>query len=130
MVLHINYYFDPFKNEVAQIIQKHTLPTDKIVVWGEVWGEPFVRAQRRGLTGGFNLEDSAWINDPAKLSRLKALGFTKLILINPSPFIVALTSVTGKNGEKMVNLTEHLPAIARHWPTVFSSPSVLIVEIP
>ncbi len=74
--------------------------------------------------------DDPKINDPEKLKRLKQLGYDKMVLINPSPFSVALTSVTGKHGEKIMDLHECLPTAARQWPVVFDSTQVLIVQIP
>jgi hypothetical protein len=130
MIIHINMYFDPYQEEVAQLIAQHTDPEDKVVVWGMNWGDPFLRADRQGLTGGLSLSDSGWINDSEKLKRLKQLGYKKIVLINPSPFIVALTSVTDKHGEKISDLHQYLPSVAKGWPVVFDSSQVLIVQIP
>lgn len=130
MIVHINMYFDPYRTEIAKVIEKHTGPEDKIVVWGMIWGEPFLRMDRQGFTGGLNLDYSDWINDPKKLARLKQLGYTKIVLANPSPFIVALTSVNGKHGDKTVDLHQHLPAVATNWSVVYDSPQVLILQIP
>ncbi len=135
MIMHINMYFDPYPEEVAQLIQQHTDPEDKIMVWGMLWGDPFLRADRQGVTASLSLIGSDWIddpkiNDPEKLKRLKQLGYDKMVLINPSPFSVALTSVTGKHGEKIMDLHECLPTAARQWPVVFDSTQVLIVQIP
>jgi hypothetical protein len=130
MIIHINMQFDPYQEEVAQLIKQHTSPAEKIVVWGMIWGDPFLRADRQGFTGSLSIADSGWINDPEKLKRVKQLGYKKIILINPSPFIVALTSVTGTHREKLADLHQCLPSVAKSWPVVFDSSQVLIVQIP
>lgn len=134
MIIHINMYFDPYTEEIGQLIKQHTVPEDKIIVWGMIWGDPFLRSDRQGVTGSITrslpLTDTSLIDDPARLQRLKQLGYRKIILINPSPFIVALTSVTGKRGEAILDLHQYLPAVARSWPVVFDSSQMIIVQIP
>ena len=61
---------------------------------------------------------------------MQKLGYTKLILINPSPFVVALTTAVGQHGEKLEDLHQYLPAVAKAWPVVLDSPQMLIVQIP
>jgi 4-amino-4-deoxy-L-arabinose transferase-like glycosyltransferase len=133
-LVHANALLDPYLTEVGQWIKEHTAPDEKIVVWGMVWGDPFLQADRQGFTGGLNMDDNGWINDPQKLKRLKQLGYTKIVLINPSPFTVALTSVTvhahKASIQTLVNLHEHLPTVAKNWPVVFDSPQILISQIP
>ncbi len=127
MVIHINMLFDPYQYEIARIIKQHTKADEKILVWGMLWGDPFVKADREGLTVlGYN----GLIDDPKKLSRLRQLGYKKMVLLNPSPFIVALTTVTDKHGEKIEDLHQHLPAIAKNWPVLLDNPQILIVQIP
>jgi hypothetical protein len=130
MIIHINMYFDPYMEEVGKTIKQHTAPEDKIIVWGMVWGDPFLRADRQGVTGSLVQTNTGWLNDPEKLQRLKQLGYKEIVMINPSPFIVALTSVNGKHGETIVDLHECLPSVAKNWPVIFDSSAVLIVRIP
>jgi hypothetical protein len=130
MAIHFNINFDSYQEETGQIIKKYAPPDEKIVVWGMNWGDPFLRADRQGLTGGLALDYSDWINDPKNIKRLKQLGYTKLVFLNPSPFITALTSVTGKHGEEIVDLHQHLPSVAKNWPVVFDSRQILIIQIP
>ena len=129
-VLHFTSYFDTYEDDVAKLLKQHTAPGDKLIVWGQVWGEPFMRAERQGLTGGFTFRDTAWLNDARALARLKELGYTRLVLVNVSPLTVALTAVTGSHLSQTFDLPEFLPAAAKNWPVVFHSTSVLIVEIP
>ncbi len=129
MIVHVSIFFDSYPAEIAQLIREHTAPEEKIVVWGPAWGEPFLKADRQGFTGGLSLDANDWMNDPLKRKRLKELGYTKIVLINPSPFVVALSAVTGKHGDKLVNLHDHLPAVAKNWPVVFDSPQLLIAQI-
>jgi hypothetical protein len=130
MAVHFNMFFDPYQQQVGRIIQHYIPREDKIVVWGMNWGDPFLRADRQGLTGGLSLDDNDWFNDPQKLKRLKQLGYKEIVLLNPSPFIVALTSVVAKHGEATVDLHRHLPTVAKQWPVIFDSPQILIVQIP
>jgi hypothetical protein len=130
MAIHFNINFDNYQETIGRTIEQHTASTDKIIVWGLNWGDPFLRSNRDGLTGGLALDESGWLNNPDNLQRLRQLGYDRIALVNPSPFIVALTSVTGKHGEKLVDLHEHLPAVARNWPVVFDSTQLLILKIP
>ncbi len=120
--LHISMFFDSYKDNVAKILKQHTLPGDKLVVWGMVWSDPFMRAEREGFTGGLRIESTAWLEDSKKLERLKELGYTKLVLLNPSPFVVALTTETGTHASVTADLVQHVPAVAKNWPVVFNSP--------
>jgi hypothetical protein len=135
-LVHANALLDPYLVEVGQLIKEHTAPEEKIVVWGMEWGDPFLQAERAGFTGGLGLDSNEWINDPQKLKRLKQLGYTKIVLFNPSPFKAALQSVTIHSHStlgavnELVNLHEHLPSVAKNWPVVFDSPQMLMVQIP
>jgi hypothetical protein len=128
--IHFSQFFDPWNDESARIIKEHTAPTDKIVVWGAVWCKPFARCERDGLTGGFSTKNIGWLNDSKKLARLKELGYTRLVLMNPSPYMVALTTATGSQREQAMNLVDELPDAAKNWPVLFSSPQILILQIP
>jgi hypothetical protein len=135
--VHFNTTFDPYYEQIGHLIDEHTNPKDKIVVWGMNWGDPFLFTDRQGFTGGLGLDSSDWINDPQKLKRLKELGYNKIALINLSPLTVALVSVTAhtqndthSGDRKMQNLHEHPPSVAKHWPVVFDSPQILILQIP
>ena len=130
MAIHFNIHFDNYQQKTGELIKAHTAPTDKLLVWGMVWGDPFLRAERQGLTGGIGLNHFDWFNHPAAVHRLQELGFTKIVLINPSPFVVALTSVIGQHGDTIEDLHQDLPAIARQWPVIFETPQLLIVQIP
>lgn len=122
--------FDSYNQEIGELIQQHTLPDDKIVVWGDIWGRPFLRANRDGVTGGMRFDDNAWFNDPKNLKRLKELGYKEIVLMNPSPFEVALTSVNGGDPQKPTDLHQVVPSVATNWPVVFDSPQLLILRIP
>ena len=127
---HLNLCFDRYFAEVGQTIREHTAPGERIVVWGASWGEPFLHAERDGLTGGFGFNGTAMLEDPRKLARLKELGYTKVVLMNPPPLVVAMTEVSGTHSERMVDLPKQLPAGAQNWAVVYKSPAVLIVDIP
>ncbi len=130
VTVHINMLFDPYQAEIGELIKQHTSPDEKIVVWGTNWGDPFLRADRQGLTGALSLDGTGWFNDARNLKRLKQLGYKKIVLVNPPYFVVALTYVNGKHGEKIVDLHQALPAVAKNWPVVFDTSEMLIVQIP
>ena len=121
---------DSYPQDIAEVIEQHTSPDEKLVVWGQSWGMPFLRAHREGVSGGYNLSDNAWFNDPAKIERLKQLGFKKVVLINPSPFMSAVSKAHGGQLEEPKDLHQVLPAIAKNWPVTFDTPQLLIVQIP
>ncbi len=123
--------FDTYQQDIGQEIHDHTSPNDKLVVWGEIWGKPFLRADREGLTAGSSLTDNAWFNDPKNLNRLRELGYTKIVLMNPSPFMVAWLSVNlGGTAVSRADLHQDLPEVAKKWPVAYDSPQLLIVQIP
>jgi hypothetical protein len=133
MNVHINMYFDTYYQDIGRQIKNATHPTDKLVVWatgGTVWSTPFLRSDREGVMGGLDLDSTVWFDQPGNLTQLKELGYNKIVMINPSPFVVALTSVTGKHGEAIVNLHDRLPSVAKNWPVVYNNAQLLIVEIP
>ena len=134
---HFKAAFDPYYQEIGRLIDAHTSPNDRFIIWGTNWGQPFLFTHRQGFTGGLNLDANGWINDPQKLKRIKQLGYTKIVLINPSPLTMALASLSthvhndADSGDfGMQNLPEHLPSVAKDWPVVFDSPQILIVQIP
>ncbi len=122
--------WDTYDQDVGEAIEQHTSPDEKIVVWGQSWGYPFYRAHREGLSGGYGLSDNAWFNDPANVERLKQLGYKKVVLINPSPFMESVLKAQGGTVEEQKDLHKMLPTIAKDWPVTFESPQVLIVQIP
>jgi hypothetical protein len=124
--MHVRLYLDTFFAEQGETIKRHSAPTDKLVVLGFDWGTPFLQADRDGLMS----PDLNVINDPAKLERLKQLGFTRLVLMNRSPLVVATTMATGNYFERRYVLTEKIPPVARNWLVLFSSEDLIIFEIP
>jgi hypothetical protein len=131
---------DPFPKQMAALIEQHTAPGDKLLVyhqdpnWG---GEVLFRARRQGLV--FSIEE-AFPGGPAPkglrdvlgnsqdLARLKALGFNKLLLIGESPVRFAIeASNPGKRRERRPY--PDLP-VAANWPEVFRSADLLIKTIP
>jgi len=122
---------DSYNQEIADLIEQHTSPDEKIIVWGQIWGSPFLRAHRDGLTGGAGFTTAGWLDDdPQKLERLKQLGFRKIVVIKPSPFTVAVTEASGGEIETPDDLHKVLPPKARNWPVAFETPQLLIVQIP
>ncbi|HMJ89746.1 MAG TPA: glycosyltransferase family 39 protein, partial [Candidatus Acidoferrum sp.] len=63
---HFNLLIDPHPVRCAKLIEEHTLPEDKLVVWGGAWSVPLVRAYRNGVI----IVTFAVVNDASKLARL------------------------------------------------------------
>jgi hypothetical protein len=123
---HVQLYLDTFPADVARVIKAHSSPSDKIVFWGGGWGFPLLRSEREGLT----IANWDPLTDPAKLNRLKQLGYNKLVLINIPPLAIAVNNAAGTGGFVTRNLPEELPPVAENWLVLFQSDTILIVEIP
>jgi Dolichyl-phosphate-mannose-protein mannosyltransferase len=124
--LHLRLLTDNYVARQAAILQQHTAPTDKLIVWGQEWGSPFMHAERSGVS----MLNIGWLDEPAKLARLKELGYSHFVLINRSPIEVATATVTGGANVRMAELPKILPEVAKSWPVVLDTPAMLILRIP
>jgi len=69
--------------------------------------------------------------NPQDLNRLRALGYSKLVMLSESPLLADLqqTNPGGQNIQR-ISYKKSLTPIAEHWPTVFETEDILIKEIP
>lgn len=124
--IHVNLYLDPHPQRCAELIRQNTAPTDKLVVWGGGWSVPLFRAERTGVSVyGFDA-----VTEPRQLARLKELGYTRIVLMNTSPLLAAISTASGAREFSTKNLRRELPPAIRDWPVRFESESVLILDLP
>jgi hypothetical protein len=124
--VHLKIYLDRYLDECGRQIREHSAPADKLIVWGGEWTGPLLRAERQGVC----TSDMTLLTDPEKLRRLKELGYTKVVLMNPSPLLVAVTTASRSGLYYTRDLPKEVPTVAKDWRVVFSSPALLILEIP
>ena len=141
VTMKVSINLDSYPREMSAIIRKHTLPEDKLVLytsdlnWG---GEELFTSDRRGLSvialqsgprspspkGLFDL-----LQNPADLSRLQELGYSKLVMISESPVRYAARSNPG-SGQVRLKYPPTISSAVDAWPVVFQSEDILIKEIP
>lgn len=120
--------YDPYTPRITALIEKFTTPSDRLLMENGGWGgTQFLLTNRRGLS----IWSTEFLENPANLSRIRELGFTKLVMISGSPLLYA-TQVTNPGQAGMVRETyhEHLTHVADGWKTLFQSEDILIKEIP
>lgn len=119
---------DPFPKAITATLRDHTAPTDKLLVINGGWGgDALMRADRRGLS----LWDAAPFEDAAKFTRLKELGYNKLVIVSESPFQNAIQIINpGQTGMPRVMAKSYLTPRVEAWPTVFASDDLIIKDIP
>jgi hypothetical protein len=132
-------YRDPFPAAMAAVLKTRTGPADRLIIytvdtrWG---GEELFRAGRNGFYV-FDLENvqgaattpglRELLTDPAKLQRLKQLGYNRLVLISQSPAWLAAQAGTG---QKRVLYPASVSPTVDQWPVAYRSDDILIQEIP
>jgi len=124
--VHVRYFTDDYSQKQGALIRQHTMPSDKIIVWGQLWGRPFMHAHRQGL----NTVSLVPLLEPAKLERLKQLGFTHVALMNHSPMEIATARVSSGRSYTDLSLSALVPEPAKNWPVVLSTRDLLILRIP
>jgi hypothetical protein len=120
--------YDAFPEKMAEIIRRHTDPSDKLMLVNGGWGgEELMRTGRTGLSiWGPDLFD-----DPAKYARLKQLGYNRLVILSESPYQNAIQIVNpGQTGIPRILARDHLTATVEKWPTVVATDDIIIKEIP
>jgi hypothetical protein len=64
------------------------------------------------------------------ISRLKAMGYTRLVLASESPVFYATQAANPGSNRKRIMYPDHLPPRTDTWRTLFRSEDLLILEIP
>lgn len=120
--------YDSYPQRVADIIQKHTSPQERLLIWGGGWGGNELILSHRG---GLNIWNTDFLDEPKNLARLKSLGYTKLVMVSESPLMTAL-QVTDPGDFDRKRMTYHskLTGGAREWKTIYESDDILIKEVP
>ncbi len=133
--------YDTFARDVGKVINEHTSPEDKLIIYGEgQWGgEVLIPAQRKGLSV-FSLEHRAdmptvkalreLLDSDSDVRRLKELGFNKVVLLSESPVRFAVTAVNPGSKRTRILYPQNISPKVDAWPVVYRSEDVLIKEIP
>lgn len=134
--------YDYFPKAMSALVRQHTRPEDRLLVFkcDTEWpGEVLFRAERKGLYVP-SLESSPTGQTPkgllellaneTDLQRLRALGYTKLVLLSESTARVAVEAVNPGSQRQRVMYPASLSPKVDAWPTVYRSEDLLIKEIP
>jgi hypothetical protein len=136
----VSIYFDSFPAEMAVVIQKHTQPGEKVIVYGGDWGgEELFRSGRKGFYA-YSLDTMPSsptvpglrqvLTDENALRRLRELGYTKLVLLSESPVRYAAVAVNPGSKRKRNFFPREISPAVDAWPEVFRSEDILIKTIP
>jgi hypothetical protein len=122
------FSFDHFPETVATVIRAQTTPADKLAVINGGWGgDELTRTDRRGLS----LWNAKVFEDPTNYARLKALGFTKLVILSESPYQNAIQIVNpGQTDIPRILAKSYMTPLVEKWPTVYATEDIIIKEIP
>ncbi len=140
IAMKVAIYYDYYPQAMSALIRQHTKPQDKLIVYGGLWGgEELFRSERKGfyvyalenlpgmptIKGLYELLGSA-----ADLSRLKSLGYTKLVLMSESPVLFAAVAVNPTSKRQRIYYPAAISKAVDAWPVVYRSENLLIKEIP
>ena len=120
--------FDPYSQKITPIVEKHTLPTDKLLIQGGGWGGDILTLSNRT---GLSIWGTKFLEDPANLKKLKDLGYNKLVMISESPLMYAIQAINpGESGRKRQSYEQQRTAIVENWPVLYQTEDIIIQEIP
>jgi hypothetical protein len=125
---HIVLSFDRYPPAMARIIKENTTSSEKLVMEGGGWGgDLFILSGRQGLT----VWDSKLLEDPATYSRLKSLGYTKLVMVSESPLMRAVEhSISVSPTVDRESYRQFITPIVKTFPTVLETDDILIKQLP
>jgi len=140
IAMKIATYYDPFPRRMSAIIRQYTKPEDKLIISGGFWGgEELFRSGRQGLCVGSltgSKEGAAakglgdLLTSEPDLRRLKALGYSKLVLMSESPVQFAVEAVNPGSERERRYYPASISPVVDGWPVVYRSEDMLIKEIP
>jgi hypothetical protein len=111
---------------MAATIAQRTLPADRLLVANGGWGgDELMIARRQGLS----ITDTAFLEQPANLARIRALGYTKLVALSQSEKRTAVALLGGSVSGRTV-WPSLLTPVTRTWPVVYQNNDLCIFEIP
>ena len=124
----INCDFDPYSKKIAPLVEKYSLPNDKILIQGGGWGGGILtRSNRTGLS----IWGTKFLEDPANLKKLKDLGYNKLVMISESPLMNAIQAINpGQSDRKRESYEQNRTAIVENWPVLYQTEDIIIQEFP
>ncbi len=119
---------DPYKHTIAHLLQEHTVPADKLIIAGGGWGgESLIMSDRLGLS----VFDTALLENPATLHRLKELGYNKLVAINESPLFAAIEKTKPGGASRLRgSYDSELTPVTENWSVLFKNEDIIIKAIP
>lgn len=142
ITMNIAMDYDYFPKKMSRLIRQYTKPEDKLIILkgDPEWpGELLFLSDRRGFfvptlagrrDGPMDKGLQEILNNESELQRLKALGYTKLVLVSQSPVRFAVeASKPGSQAERLFYPATISPKVDA-WPVVYRSPDMLIKEIP
>jgi hypothetical protein len=138
----ISLTYDPFPQEMAQVLREHTTPQDKLILydssvrWG---GEELFASGRHGfyvygidnVQGGRSskgLRDL--LNSDADLAHLKSLGYNRIVLFSESPLQFAAQAINPSGKRRRFTYPASISPRVDAWPVVYQTEDILIKEIP
>ncbi len=125
---HVNLFMDDYPRAMAQVIQQHTQPSEKLLMHGgDLTGELLILAHRDGLS----VYDLKILDDPATYQRLKSLGYTKVVMVSESPLVAAIkrSTKTHLDLQRVTYQTAETPLVER-MPTLLQTEDILIKQLP
>ena len=119
---------DPYRASIAQRLQEHTSPPDRLLVIGGGWGGDYLfLSGRRGLS----IWNCGFLEKANHLARLQELGFTKLAVISESPLLTAMQRTNpGGAGYQRKTFRETLTPGVETWADVYRDDDLLIKQLP
>jgi hypothetical protein len=140
MVMKISIYYDGYPQAMGALIAQHTLPTDKLILFGGDWGgEELFRSNRKGfyVYAVENTQGAATtkglkelLANADDLHHLQSLGYNKLVLISESPARFAAVAVNPGSQRRRECYPAAISPAVDAWPVVYRSEDLLIRDIP
>jgi hypothetical protein len=128
MGMKITENFDPYSQKITPIVEKYTLPTDKLLIQGGGWGGDILTLTNRT---GLSIWGTKFLENPANLKKLKDLGYNKLVMISESPLMNAIQATNpGQSERKRESYETQRTEVARQWPILYQTEDIIIQEIP
>ena len=128
MGMKITENFDPYSQKIKPIVEKYTLPTDKLLIQGGGWGGDILTLTNRT---GLSIWGTKFLEDPTNLKKLKDLGYNKLVMISESPLMNAIQAINpGQSERKRESYETQRTEVARQWQILYQTEDIIIQEIP
>lgn len=119
---------DPYHRSASERLKKLTAPEDKLLVVEGGWGGHYLFLSDRD---GLNMYDTSLLETPGNVERLRAMGFTKLVLFSESPLRAALQQNNPGNESYKRRTYDHaLTDSARRWVSLYEDEDMAVKELP